>query len=64
MYYFQGTARKWEEEKGDSRKGKGKNRAWKGRINGTLKTNWRANNESSERWALTGLGFVIADYTV
>lgn len=50
LFFFQGTIRKWEEKKGDSRKGKGKNRAWKGGINGALKTNWGANNESSERW--------------
>lgn len=64
IFFFQGTIRKWEEEKGDSRKGKGKNRAWKRRINGTLETNWGTNNESSERWGLAGPGFLVSDDNV
>lgn len=44
-----GIIREWKEEMRNSRKGKGKNRMWKGRVDGVFEVDWRVNSESLER---------------
>lgn len=47
--FFKGIIREWKEETRNSRKGKGKNRTWKGRVDGAFEVDRRVNSESLER---------------
>lgn len=47
--FFKGIIREWKEETRNSRKGKGKNRTWKGRVDGVFEVDRRVDSESLER---------------